>query len=174
SPPGGDDWGRFLADQQSPDGPQTNVFRDPDGRVVGMASFMSTIADHGVTEVGYVAHGPAMMRSPAATEAHYLLARHAFAMMGYRRYEWKCNADNLPSRRAALRLGFVYEGTFRHHRVARDLNRDTAYFSMTDRDWPACRGAFEAWLSPHNFDDTGRQRVRLEDLREQERLRRTR
>ncbi|MEM7626900.1 MAG: GNAT family protein [Planctomycetota bacterium] len=147
------------------DGEAINVFRDLRGAVLGMASYLSTVAEHGVTEVGYVAHGPAMSRTPASTEAHYLLAQRAFDTFGYRRYEWKCNAGNLPSRRAAERMGFVYEGTFRQQRVARDRNRDTAWFSMTDGEWPACRDAFEAWLSPDNFDPRGCQKRRLEDLR---------
>jgi len=161
----GEPWTAWLESLQAPEGAGTNVFRDLNGAVVGMASYMATVADHGVTEIGYVAHGPAMMRSPASTEAHFLLAQHVFETFGYRRYEWKCNADNLPSRRAAQRMGFIYEGTFRRHRVARNQNRDTAWFSMTDLEWPACKTAFEAWLDPSNFNRNGKQKRKLDDLR---------
>ncbi|MEM9418081.1 MAG: GNAT family protein [Planctomycetota bacterium] len=161
----GKPWAEWLEGLQRPEGAGTNVLRSPAGEVVGMASYMATVAEHGVTEIGSVAHGKAMMRSPAATEAHFLLAQHAFETYGYRRYEWKCNADNWPSRRAAERMGFNYEGTFRQHRVARGHNRDTAWFSMIDRDWPGCKAAFEAWLDPSNFDEEGKQKNKLSDLR---------
>jgi len=112
---------------------------------------------HGVIEVGNILLTPALQRTTAATEAMYLMARHVFETLGYRRYEWKCNAENLPSRRAAARLGFTFEGIFRQHMVAKGRNRDTAWFSMLDHEWPARKQAFEAWLDPANFDAEGRQ-----------------
>lgn len=144
----------------------TEVFRDKaTGNVVGMANYMRPDPANGVVEVGGVAHGPAMSRSPLATEAHYLLARHVFDDLGYRRYEWKCHNDNEPSKVTAKRYGFTFEGVFRQHMLSKGKNRDTAWFSMIDGEWPLIRAAFEAWLDPQNFDEAGRQRRRLEDLR---------
>ncbi|MEM8782978.1 MAG: GNAT family protein [Planctomycetota bacterium] len=154
-----------LQDIEEEPGSAINVFIDPHGRAVGMASYLATNPQHGTTEIGYVAHGRTVLRTPATTEAHYLLAKRAFEEFGYRRYEWKCNADNLPSRRAALRMGFRYEGTFRNHRVARDRNRDTAWFSMTDADWPGCKAGFERWLAPDNFTDERSQARTLAECR---------
>jgi RimJ/RimL family protein N-acetyltransferase len=135
-------------------------------QVAGMASYIGTLAEHGTTEVGYVAHGAAMARSPSATEAHYLLAKHAFDTMKYRRYEWKCDSNNLPSSSAALRYGFTYEGCLRQHRVTNSVrNRDTNYYSIIDSEWPLGKKAFEAWLDPNNFDGSGRQKQRLEEFR---------
>ncbi len=105
-----------------------------------------------------------MQRTPLGTEAQYLLARYAFETLGYRRYEWKCNALNAPSRRAALRYGFVYEGTLRQRMIAKGHNRDDAYFSMLDSEWPARKAAFEQWLAPGNFDAAGKQRTSLSEL----------
>ncbi len=99
-----------------------------------------------------------------ATEAQYLFARHVFEDLGYRRYEWKCNALNAPSRAAALRYGFAFEGVFRRHMIVKGRNRDTAWFSMLDEEWPSRKAAFEAWLAPGNFNDEGRQRRRLQDF----------
>ena len=107
-----------------------------------------------------------MAKSPASTEAQYLLAAHVFDTLGYRRYEWKCHNGNEPSKRAARRLGFVFEGVFRQHMISKGENRDTAWFSMIDKEWPVLRTAFEAWLDPANFDENGRQKRRLEELRE--------
>lgn len=144
----------------------TEVFRDKaSGTVVGMANYMRPDPANGVVEIGGVAHGPAMSRSPLATEAHYLLARHVFDDLGYRRYEWKCHNENEPSKVTAKRYGFSFEGVFRQHMLSKGRNRDTAWFSMIDSEWPLIRAAFEAWLSPENFDEAGRQRRRLEDLR---------
>jgi RimJ/RimL family protein N-acetyltransferase len=135
--------------------------------VVGMASYIATVPEHGTTEIGYVAHSPQMARTPAATKAHYLLAQHAMETMGYRHYEWKCDAQNTPSRTTALRLGFQYEGCFRQHRVtAQGTNRDTCWYSMVDAEWPQRKTEFEAWLDPSNFDEAKRQRRRLEDMRQ--------
>lgn len=144
----------------------TEVFRDKtSGDVVGMANFMRPDPANGVVEIGGVAHGPAMGRSPLSTEAHYLLARHVFEDLGYRRYEWKCHNDNTPSKVTAQRLGFTFEGVFRQHMLSKGKNRDTAWFSMIDGEWPQLKAAFEAWLSPENFDESGQQKRRLEDIR---------
>ena len=137
----------------------------PSGLAVGYAAYMRIEPSHRVIEVGSVLFTPRLQRTPGATEAMYLMARHAFETLGYRRYEWKCNALNEPSRRAALRLGFSYEGLFRQHMIVKGRSRDTAWYSMIDTEWPRCRAAFEAWLSPDNFDADGRQRRRLADIR---------
>ena len=127
----------------------------------GYASLMRIDAANGVIEVGNVLFSPRLQRTPAATEAMFLMARYAFEELGYRRYEWKCNALNLPSRRAAPRLGFTFEGVFRQHMVIKGQNRDTAWFSMLDSEWPQRKAAFEAWLAAENFDADGRQRRAL-------------
>jgi RimJ/RimL family protein N-acetyltransferase len=132
-----------------------------DGVAKGSTSLLRTDPANGVTEVGHVVYSPAIQRTRATTEATYLLARRVFDELGYRRFEWKCNALNEPSRRAAERFGFTYEGTFRQHMVVRGRNRDTAWFSMLDSEWPRIRAAFERWLDPANFDADGRQRSRL-------------
>ncbi|HYF06973.1 MAG TPA: GNAT family protein, partial [Acetobacteraceae bacterium] len=118
-----------------------------------------------VIEVGNIIYGAPLQRTPLGTEAQYLLMRYAIETLGYRRYEWKCDALNAPSRRAAERFGFVYEGTFRQHMIIKGRNRDTAWFSITDKEWPRVRRAFEAWLDPSNFDGAGRQKRSLSDLR---------
>jgi RimJ/RimL family protein N-acetyltransferase len=136
-------------------------------RALGMASFMRMVPEHGVIEIGHIWFAPEIQRTRQATEAIFLLARHAFDGLGYRRLEWKCDSLNGPSRRAAERFGFTYEGVFRQHMVVKGRNRDTAWFSMTDGEWPIRRLAFEAWLEPDNFDDSGRQRESLSALRAQ-------
>ena len=135
------------------------------GTPAGQATFMRMDPANGVIEIGHIWFGGSIQRSPATTEAIYLLAKHAFDNLGYRRLEWKCHARNARSRRAAERFGFTYEGTFRNHTVVRDRNRDTAWYSIIDEEWPAIRDAFEAWLSPDNFDAHGAQRRSLEDIR---------
>jgi len=135
------------------------------GQAAGWASFMRIKPRHGVIEVGNVLFSPALQRSRAATEAMYLMARHVFESLGYRRYEWKCNALNAASRRAAERFGFTFEGIFRQHMVVRDRSRDTAWFSMLDQEWPAHKQSFEAWLDPANFDEHGQQRQSLGSFR---------
>jgi RimJ/RimL family protein N-acetyltransferase len=135
------------------------------GKALGMATYMRIEPAHRVIEVGSIWYSPQLARSRAATEAMYLMAKNAFENLRYRRYEWKCNALNEPSRRAALRLGFTYEGLFRQHMIARGRNRDTTWFSMLDSEWPARRAAFERWLAPENFDSEGRQRLPLRALR---------
>lgn len=135
------------------------------GRVVGRQSFMRIDKAHGVIEIGSILWSSLMARSPASTEALFLFAKHAFDDLGYRRFEWKCNNLNEPSKQAALRYGFSFEGVFRQHMVVKGQNRDTAWYAMTDRDWPLNRSAFEAWLDPANFDLQGRQRERLAEIR---------
>jgi RimJ/RimL family protein N-acetyltransferase len=134
-------------------------------RPVGQASYLRIEPGDGVIEIGHLAFGPALQRTPGATEAVFLLARHAFDELGYRRLEWKCNALNARSRAAAERLGFTFEGVFRQHMVVKGRNRDTAWYAIVDGDWPALRAAFETWLAPGNFDEAGRQRRRLGALR---------
>ena len=135
------------------------------GLAEGWASYMRMEPAHGVIEVGYVLFAPTLQRTAAATEAMFLMASHVFDQLGYRRYEWKCNAENLPSRRAAERLGFTFEGIFRQHMVVKGRNRDTAWFSMLDSEWPARKRAFAAWLASENFDEEGRQRRSLGQFR---------
>jgi RimJ/RimL family protein N-acetyltransferase len=139
---------------------------------LGMASYLRITPAHGVIEVGYIWYSPALQRTRQATEAMYLMARHVFDDLGYRRYEWKCNSLNEPSRRAAVRLGFTYEGVFRQHMVVKDRNRDTAWYSMLNSEWPAAKAAFEAWLRPENFDGDGRQLRSLAELRAVEGIKR--
>jgi RimJ/RimL family protein N-acetyltransferase len=160
-----DDFDRWLAGVQK-GGWVTHVFRDnASGKVVGMANYMRADPANGVVEVGGVAHSPDMKRSPMSTEAHYLMAKHVFDDLGYRRYEWKCNNDNEASKTTAARYGFTFEGVFRQHMLSKRSNRDTAWFSMIDGEWPLLKAAFEGWLSADNFDAEGRQKRRLEDIR---------
>jgi RimJ/RimL family protein N-acetyltransferase len=136
------------------------------GRAVGVVSFLRIEPAHGVIEIGHIWFGAALQRTPAATETVYLLARHAFEALGHRRLEWKCDAANARSQAAARRFGFTYEGTFRQHMVVKGRNRDTAWFSLLDTEWPAARDGFEAWLDPANFDEQGGQRASLATLRD--------
>jgi RimJ/RimL family protein N-acetyltransferase len=133
----------------------------PEGRALGIAALMRITPEMGVIEVGHIAYAPALQRTPLGTEAQFLLARYAFDTLGYRRYEWKCNALNVASRRAAERYGFTFEGIFRQHMVVKGKNRDTAWYSIIDSEWPARRAAFERWLVPANFDAQGRQKTSL-------------
>jgi RimJ/RimL family protein N-acetyltransferase len=131
------------------------------GRAAGHAAYLRIDRANRVIEVGGILYAPRLQRTAAATEAMYLMARHAFEDLGFRRYEWKCNALNLPSRAAAARLGFTFEGIFRQHMIVKGRTRDTAWFSMLDSEWPARKAAFERWLDPSNFDADGRQREPL-------------
>ena len=124
-----------------------------------MASYLNIVPAIGSIEIGHIWFAPTLQKTRAATEAIYLLTRHAFEELGYRRLEWKCDALNEASMRAARRFGFTYEGTFRQHMIVKGRNRDTAWFALLDRDWPQHRAAFERWLAPENFDADGRQRV---------------
>lgn len=135
------------------------------GEPLGMASYMRIRPEAGSAEVGCVVFSKKLQKTPAATEAMYLMARYLFDDLGYRRYEWKCDDANDASKRAALRLGFTFEGVFRQDQVVKGRNRDTAWFSMLDSEWPAIKAAFEAWLAPENFDEEGRQRRGLADIR---------
>lgn len=154
-----------LARWTAVEDPYTYAIVDPAGRALGVASLMAIRPAMRVIEVGGIVYSPTLQRTPLATEAQYLLARYVFDDLGYRRYEWKCDALNAASRRAAERLGFVYEGTFRQHMIRKGRNRDTAWYAMLDSDWPSRKGAFERWLAPENFDAQGRQRMRLAALR---------
>lgn len=136
-------------------------------RAVGLLSYLRITPKDGCIEIGHIAFGQAMQRTPGSTETVWLLARHAFDDLGYRRLEWKCNALNTRSLRAAERLGFVHEGLFRQHMLVKGQNRDTAWFAIIDSEWPARREAFERWLAADNFDADGRQKQRLEQLREE-------
>ena len=136
----------------------------PDEHPVGVASYMRIKPEHGVIEIGGIWFGASLRQSTAAAEAIYLLAAHAFDELRYRRLEWKCDAFNAASRRAAERFGFRFEGVFRSHMVIKGRNRDTAWFAIIDDEWPAVRDGFDAWLAPENFDSGGRQRRRLGEL----------
>lgn len=146
------------------------IVEESTGVALGVAAFLRIDTVMGVIEVGHINFSPALQRTRAATEAMFLMMRRAFEELGYRRYEWKCDSLNWPSRRAAERLGFTFEGVFRQAIVYKGRNRDTAWFSVIDRDWPSLRTAYERWLSPMNFDADGRQRSRLVDLINSERL----
>ena len=155
----------FIAKRAAADDPYAYAIIDGAGHAVGYLTLMEIRPASRVIEVGHVLYSPALQRTSLGTEAQYLLARYAFETLGNRRYEWKCNALNAASRRAALRYGFTYEGTFRQHLIAKGRNRDNAWFSMLDGEWPHIRAAFERWLDPANFDSNGRQHRRLEEIR---------
>ena len=140
------------------------VLDNRDGRPIGYQSLMRIDPAHRVVEVGGIMYTPLLQGTIGSTEAQYLFAKYVFDALGYRRYEWKCNDRNAPSRRTALRLGFTFEGVFRQHMIVKSRSRDTAWFSMLDHEWPARRAAFEAWLAPANFDAEGKQKRRLEDF----------
>jgi RimJ/RimL family protein N-acetyltransferase len=127
----------------------------------GRQSYMRITPEHGVIEIGNILWGPAIRRTRVATEALYLAAKHVFEDLGYRRFEWKCNNLNEPSKKAALRFGFAFEGVFRQHMWVKGASRDTAWFAMLDKDWPRIRAAYERWLAPQNFDAAGRQGAAL-------------
>lgn len=134
------------------------------GRAGGVCAFMRPDPANGVVEIGSIHYADTLKRTSVTTEAMYLLMRYVFDELGYRRYEWKCNSFNAPSRRAALRLGFRFEGIFRNHLVVKGHNRDTAWFSILDSEWPALKGAYENWLAPENFDRGGQQRRSLSEI----------
>jgi len=151
----------WLAEREMSKDPYFYTIRDGAGRALGFATLMEIRPAMRVIEVGFIVYSPALQQTPLGTETQYLLARYVFETLGYRRYEWKCNSLNAPSRRAALRYGFVFEGILRQHMVAKGRNRDTAYFSMLDSEWPARKLNFERWLAPENFDGEGRQKTVL-------------
>jgi RimJ/RimL family protein N-acetyltransferase len=166
-----DDYSAWLTSIARKDDPQFHTIvatgSDPksgsDAVAVGVASYLRIDPQAGSIEVGHINYSPRLQRTVASTEAMYLMMRRAFEL-GYRRYEWKCNALNAPSRAAAQRLGFSYEGVFRQATVVKGRNRDTAWYAMIDREWPAIDRAFQRWLDPSNFDAEGRQRTSLGDL----------
>jgi RimJ/RimL family protein N-acetyltransferase len=164
-----DDLTEFAADVEAKAKAQDPLYfavvENATGRAVGYQSLMRIDPAHRVVEVGGILYTPPLQGTAGSTEAQYLFAKYVFDTLGYRRYEWKCNDRNAPSRRAALRLGFSFEGVFRQHMIVKSRSRDTAWFSMLDGEWPARRAAFEAWLAPENFDAQGRQKQRLEALR---------
>lgn len=151
----------WVASRVPLDDPYSYAVVEPSGRAVGIVTFMEIKPANRSIEVGHIVYSPALQKTPLGTEAQYLMAKHAFEALGNRRYEWKCNALNAPSRRAALRYGFTFEGILRQHMIAKGRNRDTAYYSMLDSEWPARKAAFERWLSPDNFDKDGRQKTPL-------------
>ena len=156
----------WLAQRAPLDDPLTFAIVDEaSGAARGLASLMSVVPEHGVIEIGHIWLSPALQKTRQATEAIYVMARYAFDELGNRRLEWKCDSLNDGSRRAAERFGFVFEGVFRNHRIVKGRNRDTAWYSITDEEWPSRRAAFEAWLAPENFDAGGRQRKSLAELR---------
>jgi RimJ/RimL family protein N-acetyltransferase len=155
---------RWAKEREAAEDPRFFVLRDrATGHCGGIASYLRIAPEAGSIEVGHICIAPEMQKGLAATEAMWLMMDWAFRS-GYRRYEWKCNALNMASRRAAQRLGFSYEGIFRNHLVVKGRNRDTAWFAVTSEDWPALSEAFRAWLAPGNFDAKGRQKERLSDL----------
>ena len=159
------DYRSWLAGAAAGDDPLFFAIVDQaSGKALGVASYLRIDPANGVIEVGNIAYSPALQGTVLATEAMYLMMAHAFDGLGYRRYEWKCNAFNAPSRRAAQRLGFSYEGLFRNHMIVKGRSRDTAWFAITDADWPAIKAAHETWLAADNFDADGTQRHALSAL----------
>ena len=155
---------RFLRGFEAGEDPVFYAIRDmARGQVMGVASYLRIAPEKGSIELGHICLGPALQKSPAATEAFFMMMSWAFET-GYRRFEWKCDARNLSSRRAAQRLGLSYEGVFRQDNIVKGKNRDTAWFAAIDAEYPALKEAFTAWLLPQNFDATGRQIERLSDL----------
>ena len=157
---------RWVETAASTDDPLWHAIVDSNsGRAVGVAAYARIDRASGVIEVGGINYSPRLQRRPGATEAMYLMMRRVFDELGYRRYEWKCDSLNAPSRAAALRLGFRYEGLFRQHVVYKGRSRDTTWFSVIDSEWPRLCRAFERWLEPGNFDAEGRQKASLSSLR---------
>ena len=140
------------------------VVDEKTSRAVGVASYLRIDPTPGVIEVGHINYAPPLQRTVAATEAMFLMMRRVFDELGYRRYEWKCDALNAPSRRAALRLGFRYEGIFRQATIYKGRNRDTAWYSVIDKEWPTLKAAFEVWLRPGNFEEDGTPRTKFSQL----------
>ncbi|MCU1313876.1 MAG: hypothetical protein JWM54_1633 [Acidobacteriaceae bacterium] len=162
-----DEWRERLESYAASRDPLYFTLFNEQGLAAGITSYLRIVPEHGVVEVGHIHLSPWLQQTRAATEFQYLLMRYAFDDLGYRRYEWKCDALNAPSRRAALRLGFRFEGIFRKAIVYKGRSRDTAWYSIVDEEWPAVRQAFEAWLAPENFTSDGRQLGSLASLRQQ-------
>jgi RimJ/RimL family protein N-acetyltransferase len=163
-----EEWHQRLERHASSQDPLFFALFDETGSAAGIAAYLRIAPEHGSIEIGHIHLSPRLQQSRAATEIQYLFMRHVFDDLGYRRYEWKADALNAPSRRAALRLGFRFEGIFLKAAVYKQRSRDTAWFSITDDEWPQVRSAFEAWLAPENFDAEGRQLHSLVSLRAQE------
>ena len=155
------DFGVFLRAAEASEDPLYLTVLNAEGRAVGHATYLRIDPANGVIEVGYIHFSPLMQRTPMSTEAMYLMMAYVFETLGYRRYEWKCDALNAPSLAAAKRLGFTFEGVFRQAVVYKGRNRDTAWLSVLDSEWPALKARFERWLDVENFDSKGRQRTRL-------------
>ena len=155
------DFGVFLRAAEASEDPLYFTVLNAEGRAVGHATYLRIDPANGVIEVGYIHFSPLMQRTPMSTEAMYLMMAYVFETLGYRRYEWKCDALNAPSLAAAKRLGFTFEGVFRQAVVYKGRNRDTAWLSVLDSEWPALKARFERWLDVENFDSKGRQRTRL-------------
>lgn len=158
---GPEEFARWVESRIPLDDPYSYAIVAPDGRAVGISTLMEIRPQMRVIEVGHIVYSPALQRTPLGTEAQFLLARYAFETLGYRRYEWKCDALNAASRGAAQRYGFTFEGVLRQHVIAKGRNRDTAWFSILDGEWPQRKANFERWLSPDNFDADGRQKLSL-------------
>ena len=159
------DMAAWIATMTAGDDPLFSAVIDrASGRAAGRQALLRITPEHGVIEIGHILWGPAIARTRAATEAFYLAARHVFDDLSYRRFEWKCNNLNEPSKAAALRFGFSFEGVFRQHMWGKGANRDTAWFSMLDSEWPRLKREYERWLEPANFDAAGRQKSRLQAL----------
>lgn len=153
----------WLREKQASRDPWFYAFIDrATGKAVGMGSFMRADAPNGVIEIGHIWMSPGLQQTREATEVIFLMIRHCFDDLGVRRLEWKCDALNAPSRKAAQRFGFQFEGIFRQHLIVKGRNRDTAWFAMLDKDWPRVRAGFERWLRPENFDEKGRQKAKLQ------------
>ena len=159
------DFSALMAMRAAADDPYAYAIVDATERPVGYFTLMRIVPQHRVIEVGHVLYSPALQRRPLGTEAQYLLAKYVFETLGYRRYEWKCDSLNAASRRAARRYGFVYEGQFRQSMINKEgRNRDDAWFSMLDSEWPVRKANFERWLAPENFDGEGQQKLGLAAL----------
>jgi RimJ/RimL family protein N-acetyltransferase len=155
---------QWLGQRAALEDPYAYAVVDLSGHAIGIVTLMEIRPAMRVCEVGHILYSPQLQRTPLATEAQILLARYVFETLGYRRYEWKCNSLNAPSRREALRFGFSFEGILRQHMIAKGRSRDTAYFSMLDSEWPARKAAFECWLAPGNFGSDGQQCASLSSL----------
>src|SRR5580693_8352573 len=158
------DFASYIAMRAAAEDPYAYAIVDLSDRPVGLFTLLRIVPDMRVIEVGHVLYSHALQRTPLGTEAQYLLARYVFEDLGYRRYEWKCDALNAASRRAALRFGFTFEAVFRQHMITKGHTRDTAWFSITDSEWRARKASFERWLTPDNFDNEGRQKISLTAL----------
>jgi len=159
------DFDAYIEMAAAREDPYVYAVLDAKEKTVGFAALMEIRPANRVIEVGSILYSPLLQKTPLATEVQYLLARYAFEELGNRRYEWKCNSLNEPSRRAALRYGFTFEGIFRQHMIVKGRNRDTAWYAMMDHEWPSRKAAFEAWLAPENFDGAGKQKNKLEVFR---------